>query len=129
MRNVLIVITNPAVSPVMTGTKRRRRVRFNAIALINTLAPEQTKAQAEQLVMESISHAHANHLTLGKMENVPAIVLINFLAMEQMKRAVVDIHAMENMIIAVVRMGIHGMEVFVEFVRILTNLPAEENMK
>ena len=66
MKNALTVITNPDVSPVMTGTKRHRLVRLNVKVLTNILAQVQAMPGAlGKLVMENINHVIVLLLTRG----------------------------------------------------------------
>lgn len=103
MKNVLIVTIKRGVNPVMIGMPPRRLVRHNAIVLINTPVPEQTKAQAEQLVLINTLLVHAVALTPGKTELVLAIVLINIPAPEYQEfPVVVALLVMENISLVLV---------------------------
>ena len=77
MKNVLTVIINPAVSPVMTGTPPPKPAPRNAQVLINILVPVQTKpAEAARLAVENTRSVLALADIFGAEVLVPLKMLV-----------------------------------------------------
>ena len=116
MKNVQIVITNPAVNPVMTGTPRHKPARHNVQVLINMLVPVQTKLEeVVQLVAENIRRALALAVMTGAAalaKNVQAAINIPAPALAML--AVTALPVMGNMHLVNVQADIIGEMGFVE---------------
>ena len=131
MKNVQIVITNPAVNPVMTGTPRHKPARHNVQVLINMLVPVQTKLEeVVQLVAANTQLALVPADMNGAAVLVKNVqVLINILVPEQMKPGVVVHLAEENIRRVNVQVVMTGATVLVLNAQVLINMLVPEQMK
>ena len=111
MKHAQIVITNPAVSPVMTGMPLLKPALRNAQVLISILVREQTKpAVTEQPAMENIRLVAVAGATAGTEVIAKFIVAAhtNIFAMVLMKPEVLDLHVMENTKLVIASLDIIG---------------------
>ena len=109
MKNVLIVITNQAASPAMTGTLLIKPAQLSAQVLISIPAQVKTKpVAAEQRVMASIISALVSPHIHGKVALAFVVLDINILVREQTKPVGVEQRVMASIINALVPPHIHG---------------------